>query len=355
MSVHFTSTLMSLIRTALDIKIARGGEDRIALDSELQKEISIIWPYLPQKTLDLLVPINKDTDMTVGKIYASMMIMDYFKQNKAKKLRQQLEAQKSNLMFKRLDASTLPEDILSNTQTLPMMAHSAGSALTRGGFVALSPISPQELFLQPISSDVDAGQQQNPTEVASGSMKRSVSTIADQRVNGLWQEEKSPERVYRPRHKSYKAAVSRSEHWQQGDRERGRSKERCHLLSPDASRCNSEERSLQPSRSSSAERAHPQDKQGNSSDSPVPSTSESSTPSGRRPLSQTPTRSHPHISYSPLVCRTHPSVGEDEDDQGSPETIRRGKPSTWMTEEGGCRPKGERGMPTPVPTSALSL
>lgn len=37
-------------------------------------------------------------------------------------------------------------------------------------------------------------------------MKRSVSTIADQRVNGLWEEEKSPERFYRPRHKSYKAA-----------------------------------------------------------------------------------------------------------------------------------------------------
>lgn len=44
------------------------------------------------------------------------------------------------------------------------------------------------------------------TEVKSGSMKRSVSTVADQRANGLWQEEKSPERVYRPRHKSYKAA-----------------------------------------------------------------------------------------------------------------------------------------------------
>uniref|UniRef100_A0AAQ5XFF3 Voltage-dependent calcium channel alpha-1 subunit IQ domain-containing protein n=1 Tax=Amphiprion ocellaris TaxID=80972 RepID=A0AAQ5XFF3_AMPOC len=270
MSVHFTSTLMSLIRTALDIKIARGGEDRIALDAELQKEISIIWPYLPQKTLDLLVPINKDTDMTVGKIYASMMIMDYFKQNKAKKLRQQLEAQ--------------------------------------------------------------------VMEVTSGSIKRSASTVGDQRVNGLWQEEKSPERVYRPRHKSYKAAVSRSERWQQGDGERGRSKERCHLLSPDTSRCNSEERSLQPSRSSSVEREHPQDKQGNSSDSPVPSTSESSTPSGRRPLSQTPTRSRPHISYSPLVCRTQASVGEDEDEQGSPETVRRGKP-TWETQEGGA---GER-------------
>lgn len=162
-------------------------------------------------------------------------------------------------------------------------------------------------------------------------------------------------------------SVSRSEHRQQGDKERGRSKERCHLLSPDESRCNSEERSLQPSRPSSAERAQPPDKQvrnkkpakatilsnyclsaeihvfftvvcfllvslkwnsivprkannldscfqGNSSDSPVPSTSESSTPSGRRPSSHTPTHSRPHISYSPLVCRTHPSVGEDEEE-----------------------------------------
>lgn len=42
-----------------------GGEDRIGLDSELQKEISIIWPYLPQKTLDLLVPINKGLSLAV--------------------------------------------------------------------------------------------------------------------------------------------------------------------------------------------------------------------------------------------------------------------------------------------------
>uniref|UniRef100_A0A3B3XZ87 Voltage-dependent calcium channel alpha-1 subunit IQ domain-containing protein n=1 Tax=Poecilia mexicana TaxID=48701 RepID=A0A3B3XZ87_9TELE len=287
MSVHFTSTLMSLIRTALDIKIARGGEDRIALDAELQKEISIIWPYLPQKTLDLLVPINKDTDMTVGKIYASMMIMDYFKQNKAKKLRQQLEAQVSTACF---------------------------CELCSWYFLNL----PLFLFVATYKQE----------EVKGGSMKRSVSTVADQRVNGLWEEEKSPERVYRPRHKSYKAAVSRSEH-----RERGRSKEHCHLLSPDTSRCNSEERSLQPSRSSSVEQALPQDKQGNSSDSPVPSTSESSTPSGRRPLSQTPTRSRPHISYSPLVCRTQASVGEDDDEQGSPETTRRSKAS-WETQEG---------------------
>jgi hypothetical protein len=37
--------------------------------------------------------------------------------------------QKSSLMFKQLDASTLPEDILSNSEPLTLMGHSAGSAL----------------------------------------------------------------------------------------------------------------------------------------------------------------------------------------------------------------------------------
>ncbi|CAB1326382.1 unnamed protein product [Coregonus sp. 'balchen'] len=107
MSVHFTSTLMSLIRTALEIKIARGGEDRVALDTELQKEISVIWPYLPQKTLDVLVPINKGQTHTGER-----------------------HGEKASLMpFQRLDTSTLSEDILSNAQPLPCMPHSAGSAL----------------------------------------------------------------------------------------------------------------------------------------------------------------------------------------------------------------------------------
>lgn len=54
--------------------------------------------------------------------------------------------------------------------------------------------------------------------------------------------------------------------------------------------------------------------QGNSSESPVPSTSESSTPSGKRRLSQTSTCSRPHISYSPLVCHTQSSSQAHEDD-----------------------------------------
>ncbi|KAL0200006.1 hypothetical protein M9458_003193, partial [Cirrhinus mrigala] len=47
---------------------------------------------------------------------------------------------------------------------------------------------------------------------------------------------------------------------------------------------------------------------------PVPSTSESSTPSGKRRMSQTSTCSRPHISYSPLVCHTQPSSQVDDDD-----------------------------------------
>uniref|UniRef100_A0A8C8FYS6 Voltage-dependent calcium channel alpha-1 subunit IQ domain-containing protein n=1 Tax=Oncorhynchus tshawytscha TaxID=74940 RepID=A0A8C8FYS6_ONCTS len=343
MSVHFTSTLMALIRTALEVKIARGGEDRGQMDSDLQKEISIIWPHLSQKTLDLLVPIHKANHMTIGKIYAAMMIMDYYKQSKAKKLRQQLEEQKHAPMFQRMDASSLPQDILCSAKALPFLTHSAGSALTRGGFVALSPISPQEMFMQPMSQDLEDREEdyhhyhhhhhQLHTLVGTDSsklMKRSFSTIGDQCVNGLWQEEYSLERVssdrlYRPRQRSIRGTLYtvagmcslciRSNLREPVDQERGRSKERRHLLSPDVSRCNSEERGQDPSqerkqsRSPSEGHAHVHHRQvgGNTSGSPGLSNSESSTPSGRRQLPQTPSRPRPHISYSPLICRAHPS------------------------------------------------
>uniref|UniRef100_A0A3Q1GLL6 Calcium channel, voltage-dependent, R type, alpha 1E subunit a n=1 Tax=Acanthochromis polyacanthus TaxID=80966 RepID=A0A3Q1GLL6_9TELE len=347
MSVHFTSTLMALIRTALEVKIAR-GEDRNQMDLDLQKEISVIWPHLSQKTLDLLVPIHK-SDMTIGKIYAAMMIMDYYKQSKAKKLRQQLEEQKHAPMFQRMDASSLPQEILCNAKSLLFLRHSAGS--TRGGFVALSPISPQEMFLQPLSQSreerevpevVEYNQvmqqaQQDPTLMKSPQrtasirassmprlavdpqmsadsklMKRSFSTIGDQCVNGLWQEQHSLERVspdgtFRPRQKSYRNHRETSSH------DRGRSKERRHLLSPDVSRCNSEERSRDPSyerrrsRSPSERRTQTLQKQGNMSDSPAHSASESSTPRNRRQLPQTPSRPRPYISYSPLICQPHSS------------------------------------------------
>uniref|UniRef100_A0AAQ6AF52 Voltage-dependent calcium channel alpha-1 subunit IQ domain-containing protein n=1 Tax=Amphiprion ocellaris TaxID=80972 RepID=A0AAQ6AF52_AMPOC len=226
MSVHFTSTLMALIRTALEVKIARGGEDRNQMDLDLQKEISVIWPHLSQKTLDLLVPIHKASDMTIGKIYAAMMIMDYYKQSKAKKLRQQLEEQ---VLF---------------------CFHTYFKTETR---------------------------------------KCGCS------------------------HCFYSRICPRINHRETSSHERGRSKERRHLLSPDVSRCNSEERSRDPSyerrrsRSPSERRTQTLQKQGNASDSPAHSASESGTPRNRRQLPQTPSRPRPYISYSPLICRPHSS------------------------------------------------
>uniref|UniRef100_A0A8C8SRU4 Voltage-dependent P/Q-type calcium channel subunit alpha n=1 Tax=Pelusios castaneus TaxID=367368 RepID=A0A8C8SRU4_9SAUR len=92
-TVHFNSTLMALIRTALDIKIAKGGADKQQMDAELRKEMMAIWPNLSHKNLDLLVTPHKSTDLTVGKIYAAMMIMEYYRQSKAKKLQAMREEQ----------------------------------------------------------------------------------------------------------------------------------------------------------------------------------------------------------------------------------------------------------------------
>uniref|UniRef100_A0A674KAC0 Voltage-dependent N-type calcium channel subunit alpha n=1 Tax=Terrapene triunguis TaxID=2587831 RepID=A0A674KAC0_9SAUR len=82
LTVHFTSTLMALIRTALEIKLASAGVKQHQCDAELRKEISLVWPNLSQKTLDLLVPPHKPDEMTVGKVYAALMIFDFYKQNK---------------------------------------------------------------------------------------------------------------------------------------------------------------------------------------------------------------------------------------------------------------------------------
>uniref|UniRef100_A0A087XR72 Calcium voltage-gated channel subunit alpha1 E n=1 Tax=Poecilia formosa TaxID=48698 RepID=A0A087XR72_POEFO len=390
MTVHFTSTLMALIRTALEVKIARGGEDRNQMDLDLQKEIGVIWPHLSQKSLDLLVPIHKASDMTIGKIYAAMMIMDYYKQSKAKKLRQQLEEQKHAPMFQRMDASSLPQEILCNAKSLSFLRHSAGSALlisTRGGFVALSPISPQEMFLQPrprsreekmdksSSKELQRLLQPFPKEgkyvalqnvgIASSMprlavdpqaavsedgrlMKRSFSTIGDQCVNGLWQEQHSLEKIspdgtFRARQRSYRGPkISPRE---TSSHERGRSKERRHLLSPDVSRCNSEERSREPScerrqsRSPSEGRVHSVQKQREeiATGSPANSASESSTPRNRRQLPQTPSRPRPYISYSPLVCKpsTSPTAAPlSSEGQYQPQDAAGGSTETsWRAEK----------------------
>uniref|UniRef100_A0A8C9G7M2 Voltage-dependent R-type calcium channel subunit alpha n=1 Tax=Pavo cristatus TaxID=9049 RepID=A0A8C9G7M2_PAVCR len=375
MTVHFTSTLMALIRTALDIKIAKGGADWQQLDSELQKEILTIWPHLSQKMLDLLVPMPKTSDLTVGKIYAAMMIMDYYKQSKAKKQRQQLEEQKNAPMFQRMEPSSLPQEIISNAKALPYLQGNGHFMPTLNGFPSLSPLSPQEIFQlacmdpahgqfqehQSLEPEVREFQRVQPSNRGSylpvdtqdhavsgrassmprltvdpqvvtdtSSMRRSFSTIRDKRTNTSWLDEFSMERssdnTYKSRRRSYHSSLQlsarrlnadsghRSEGHRSGGRERGRSKERKHLLSPDISRCNSEERSPQAhdesperrreSRSPSEGRSQTPNRQGTGSlsESSIPSISDTSTPRrGRRQLPPVPPKPRPLLSYASML------------------------------------------------------
>ncbi|XP_062400013.1 calcium channel, voltage-dependent, N type, alpha 1B subunit, a [Sardina pilchardus] len=90
-TVHFTSTLMALIRTALEIKLASGMVAQRLSDAELKKELATVWPNLSQKTMDLLVTPHKPNELTVGKVYAALMIFDYYKQTRAQRQQQQKE------------------------------------------------------------------------------------------------------------------------------------------------------------------------------------------------------------------------------------------------------------------------
>ncbi|CAN0024327.1 unnamed protein product [Bubo scandiacus] len=136
-TVHFNSTLMALIRTALDIKIAKGGADKQQMDAELRKEMIAIWPNLSPKNLDLLVTPHKSTDLTVGKIYAAMMIMEYYRQSKAKKLQAMREEQnRTPLMFQRMEP---PSPTQEGT---PGAGRGAPGRAGRGAVSAAGPILP---------------------------------------------------------------------------------------------------------------------------------------------------------------------------------------------------------------------
>uniref|UniRef100_A0A2I3S949 Voltage-dependent N-type calcium channel subunit alpha n=1 Tax=Pan troglodytes TaxID=9598 RepID=A0A2I3S949_PANTR len=81
MTVHFTSTLMALIRTALEIKLAPAATSKHQCD-----EISFVGPIMPQIVNFCWTWLgyhpNKPDEMTVGKVYAALMIFDFYKQNK---------------------------------------------------------------------------------------------------------------------------------------------------------------------------------------------------------------------------------------------------------------------------------
>ncbi|XP_057202249.1 voltage-dependent P/Q-type calcium channel subunit alpha-1A isoform X23 [Triplophysa rosa] len=363
-TVHFNSTLMALIRTALDIKIAKGGIDKHQMDAELRKEMMAIWPNLSQKTLDLLVTPHKSaTDLTVGKIYAAMMIMEYYRQSKAKRTQALHDEQnRTPLMFQRLEPPSPSQDVGLTGLPDPQKHATNHLGFVRGvdeGIPASQSwvtARAQEMSQkagswspegQHLDDTADNGRQ-SQTITDNSPMKRSVSSLGHGRQGrSVRGEDYAMDRVipeeghrhgHRHRDRSHRASersLSRytdadtglgtdlSTTTQSGDlsskeRDRGRAKDRKHHHhhhhhhgSVDKERYGHEyghrqsrERDRRWSRSPSEGRECLTHRQGSSSvsGSPVPSTSGTSTPRrGRRQLPQTPATPRPHVTYSPVV------------------------------------------------------
>ncbi|KPP59689.1 hypothetical protein Z043_122368, partial [Scleropages formosus] len=153
-TVHFNSTLMALIRTALDIKIA------------------------------------KATDLTVGKIYAAMMIMEYYRQSKAKRTQALHEEQnRTPLMFQRLEPHSPTQDGGQGVNSLPEPQPDATVNLPLEGGMTESQswvtARAQEMSQKagswspegPRAEDIQDGRHNPQTIMDSSPMKRSASSL----------------------------------------------------------------------------------------------------------------------------------------------------------------------------------
>ncbi|CAH8533900.1 unnamed protein product [Schistosoma rodhaini] len=83
--VHFTTTLLALIRESLGIKTGP-TEIMDQRDMELKETICKLWPVHGKKMLNLLVPPDSELvyhKMTVGKIYASYLMIENWRATRA--------------------------------------------------------------------------------------------------------------------------------------------------------------------------------------------------------------------------------------------------------------------------------
>ncbi|XP_031807713.1 voltage-dependent N-type calcium channel subunit alpha-1B isoform X5 [Sarcophilus harrisii] len=244
MTVHFTSTLMALIRTALDIKLAPAGMKQHQCDAELRKEIASVWANLPQKTLDLLVPPHKPDEMTVGKVYAALMIFDFYKQNKNTRdqghqpptgpvslfhtqgqpavlrgarvfLKQKSSTSLSNGGALPHPGSGIKESVSWGTQRTQDICYETRMPLERGhsAEIPVGQPSKQAVEMQEMAQDATSGEPQPGLESQgraasmprlaaemqpipdTSPMKRSISTLAPQRPHGSHLYEYGLERV----------------------------------------------------------------------------------------------------------------------------------------------------------------
>uniref|UniRef100_A0A915JC35 Voltage-dependent calcium channel alpha-1 subunit IQ domain-containing protein n=1 Tax=Romanomermis culicivorax TaxID=13658 RepID=A0A915JC35_ROMCU len=85
--VNFTTTLFALIRESLNIKMKSAGEMDVA-DEELRYSLKKLFPLFAKKNvIELAVPTNKaQYRLTVGKIYAGLLILEAWRAKKSGKI-----------------------------------------------------------------------------------------------------------------------------------------------------------------------------------------------------------------------------------------------------------------------------
>ncbi|KAK6195079.1 hypothetical protein SNE40_000584 [Patella caerulea] len=92
-TVHFTTTLFALVRESLMIKMAV-AEEMDKKDQEMKDIIKQCWPVQAKKMLHILMPPEEEINegkLTVGKVYAGLLIAENWKAYKAS------QTQNSNL------------------------------------------------------------------------------------------------------------------------------------------------------------------------------------------------------------------------------------------------------------------
>uniref|UniRef100_A0A6I8P6Y4 Voltage-dependent P/Q-type calcium channel subunit alpha-1A n=1 Tax=Ornithorhynchus anatinus TaxID=9258 RepID=A0A6I8P6Y4_ORNAN len=337
-TVHFNSTLMALIRTALDIKIAKGA-DKQQMDAELRKEMMAIWPNLSQKTLDLLVtphkcktgrhrPSRKEPKNPLYTPVLSLPLLTQFRSPRGFRggvVFDRKEGKRvsgvDDLRHQSLKRRFSPErEIKREDWEEPGL----GKRRVEVQHVVLTspPTPPTPPRNDPSPSSPPAHEHFGmglsfclQTISDASPMKRSASMLGHSRSKGIRLDDYSLERVIP----------------EENQRHHQRRRERSHRTS---------ERSL--SRYTDVDTG-----QGSSSvsGSPVPSTSGTSTPRrGRRQLPQTPSTPRPHVSYSPVI-RKATDTGPQPQQQPvhpcrAPPPGPRRYPTLPSEHQGGERPAG---------------
>ncbi|XP_037914495.1 voltage-dependent calcium channel type A subunit alpha-1 isoform X2 [Hermetia illucens] len=136
--VNFTTTLFALIRENLSIKM-RSAEEMDQADEELRETIQHIWPLQAKKMLDLLVPRNDQLNrgkLTVGKIYAGILILESWRNTRFGQIESGLPGKKDD-ESKNSPSATQPKQSFFNC-LLDMAAMEKGGG-SRTGSLSLEP------------------------------------------------------------------------------------------------------------------------------------------------------------------------------------------------------------------------